>query len=231
MGAHKDLDFQGRSTESGSAFTIQCNLHLKTLGFKLLGRKVIRDAGVEVDQVAVNSKGRKIYFEFKGGYEGDRPGLIRTDTTKKMLCNAFLLHFCGLRPFIVITSAKATNDRCRSARMITRAAQEIPDVIFDIVELGDAGDRKRLKELLDMDDFSRPRLPRPVAKVSKADTTGMPPRPLEDAFQISSHPDLKVLDSRDKKRRKVLTDKKTSKVQVKKKRKRDQETIPLFDEE
>jgi hypothetical protein len=70
MGAHRDPDFQRRSTETGKTFRDQCNTHLKSLGFRLSGHKVIEDGGIEVDQVAVNAKGREIYFEFKGGYEG-----------------------------------------------------------------------------------------------------------------------------------------------------------------
>ncbi len=92
MSAHKAPDFQSRSTESGTLFEKQCALHLTSLGFQLFAKKWrIKEAGVEIDYVAVNNKGKKIYFECKGGYEGKQPGLVRTDTTKKVLANAFLL--------------------------------------------------------------------------------------------------------------------------------------------
>ncbi|MGO9568349.1 MAG: hypothetical protein ACLP5H_12480 [Desulfomonilaceae bacterium] len=200
MGAHRDPDFQRRSTESGKTFRDQCNTHLRSLGFTLLGRKIIADAGIEIDQVAVNTKGKKIYFEFKSGYEGTQPGLIRTDTTKKMLCNAFLMRECGLNPFVVIASVKAT-EGLSSDKMIRRAAA----VVFDIISLSHPGDRKRLKELLDMDDFSESRLKGTVQKVGVAKTRERVPLPVasDDAFQIAWHPDLKVHESGKRQKRKV----------------------------
>jgi hypothetical protein len=200
MGAHRDPDFQRRSTESGKTFRDLCNTHLKSLGFTLLGHEVIADAGIEVDQVALNTKGRKIYFEFKGGYEGGRPGLMRTDTTKKVLCNAFLMRECGLSPFVVIASVKPEGGS-GSDKMIGRAA----DVLFDLISLSDPGDRKRLKELLYMDDFSRSRLKGPAPKVEVAKKKVPVPISVssDDAVQIAWHPDLKVRESGKKKMRKV----------------------------
>lgn len=219
MGAHRDPDFQRRSTETGKTFRDQCNTHLKSLGFKLLGHKVIEDAGIEVDQVAVNTKGKEIYFEFKGGYEGDRPGLMRTDTTKKVLCNAFLMRECGLGPFVVIASVKPEQGSS-SDKMIRRAG----DVLFDLISLSDPADRKRLKQLVDMDDFSRPRVKGPAKKVgiSKAEQKIPASVSSGDAFQVSWHPDLKVRESGKKKRRKVS---------AKKERKPAEEQPRLFDEE
>jgi hypothetical protein len=184
-----------------------------------LGRKIIADAGVEIDQVAVNTKGKKIYFEFKGGYEGTQPGLIRTDTTKKMLCNAFLMRECGLSPFVVIASVKAT-EGMSSDKMIQRAAA----VVFDIISLSDPGDRKRLKELLDLDDFSQSRMKVPLQKIEVAKTRERVPLSAssDDSFQIAWHPDLKVGESGKRKRRK-LSGKRSRKVS---------ENQPqLFDEE
>jgi hypothetical protein len=224
MVAHKDPDFQARSTETGKAFEVLCNAHLKSLGFTLLPKKKkIKEAGIKVDHVAVNNRGQEIYFEYKGGYEGNRPGLIRTDNTKKMLCDAFLLHLCGLTPFVVMTTAKP-REGSGSDRMIKRATEEISGIIFDIIELGDAGDRKRLKELLDMDDFSRPRLPRPIAKVEVAEPGKRPSRPVpsEAAVQVTWYPDLKVREPGKRKR---------SKVSPRNGRKRGEKQPQLFEDE
>ncbi len=223
MGAHKDPHFQRRSTESGTAFKDQCNIQLRSLGFTLLGPEYIKQAGIEVDQVAINRKARKIYFEFKGGYEGDRPGLIRTDTTKKVLCNAFLLHLCNMGPLVVITSAKP-KEGLDSDTMIKRAMEGISGILFDIIELGNAEDRKRLKELLDMHDFSKPLLPLPVPKITVTEPGKAPSRPVasHDAVQRSWPPNLKVQDSSKRKRRKVSS---------KKAMKRAGEQIQLFEDE
>ena len=219
MGGRRDPDFQRRSTETGKTFRDQCKTHLRSLGFTLLGHKVIREVGIEVDQVAVNTKGKRIYFEYKGGYEGNRPGLMRTDTTKKVLCNAFLMRECGLGPFVVVASVKP-EEGSSSDKMIRRAA----DVLFDIISLSDPSDRKRLKAMVDMDDFCRPR-PRGPVKKAEADASKKPaPRsaPSDDAFQIAWHPDLKVRESGKRKRRKISG---------RKKRKHDEDQLQLFDEE
>ena len=42
------------TTEIGHLFERTCNNTLKALGFKLLGQRSIREAGIIVDQVAVN---------------------------------------------------------------------------------------------------------------------------------------------------------------------------------
>ena len=233
MGAHKDPDFQKRATETGTLFEKMCGAHLTSLGFRLLPKKRrIKEVGVKVDHVAVNNKGKQIYFECKGGYEGDRPGLIRTDNTKKMLANAFLLHLCGFSPLVVMTTAKP-KDGSFSDTMIRRATEKLKGIVFDIIELGDAGDRKRLKELLDMDDFSRPRLPRPVEEVgmSRACRRGVPQHPLDDAVQIAWHSDPKLVEAGKKKHRKGPTKTKSPQASVKKKLKRHEGPLPLFDEE
>jgi hypothetical protein len=79
------------------------------------------------------------------------------------------------------------------------------DVLFDLISLSDPADRKRLKPLVDMDDFSKPRLKGPVQKVevSKAEQWLPLPVPSGDAFQVSWHPDLKVRESGKKRKRKV----------------------------
>lgn len=233
MSAYKDPDFQRRSTETGTLFERLCGAHLNSLGFHLFPKKrQIKEAGIKVDHVAVNNRGKEIYFECKGGYEGNRPGLIRTDNTKKMLANAFLLHLCGRGPLVVMTTARP-KEGSDSDRMIRRATEEIPEIIFDIIELGDAVDRKRLKELLDMDDFSKPRVPRPVAQVgvSKTGRRESPSLPSDHAVQVAWHSDPKLLDASKKKHRKAPPDKKKPKVSAKKKRKRGDGTLPLFDEE
>ncbi len=189
MIAHEDPDFQRRATVIGKAFESLCNDHLRGLGFTLLGRKKISEAGIEIDQVALNAKRKRIYFSFVGGLEGDRPGLMRTDTTKKVLCNAFLMRQCALEPFVVIASVKP-DEVSSSGRMIRTAG----NVIYDLLSLSIPRDRARLRELLDIVDFStavspfvshKVKLVQPVNELELSPSTNR-------AFQVSWHPDLKT---------------------------------------
>jgi hypothetical protein len=112
--------------------------------------------------------------------------------------------------------------------LIKRAVEKIPGIIFDIIELGDAGDRRRLRALLDMDDFSKPRLPLHF----KIDNFGVSSQSPGEALQVTWHSDPKLLDLDKKKHRRGSTEQKASMLSVKKKkRKRDEDTLPLFDEE
>jgi hypothetical protein len=143
------IAFQGSATEIGHLFERTCNNTLKALGFKLLGQRSIPEAGIIIDQVAVNHRQKEIYFEFKGSYKPPRPGLIRTDTAKKALCSAFLMERCGLTPFVILTSHKP-KPNSSSQRMIDKAGS----AVFDVIVLGDADDMARLQSMLKRDEFS-----------------------------------------------------------------------------
>lgn len=133
-------DFQSRAARIGKAFSTWCEITLKSIGFILHGKRNIKNAGVEVDQVVTNQSGESIYFEFKGSSKPPRPGLQRTDTVKKALCNAFLLHKLGLGPYIVITSHKPKAGTS-SAHMIALAE----DVLFDVICISLEDDFERLR--------------------------------------------------------------------------------------
>jgi hypothetical protein len=100
--------------------------------------------GVEVDQVATNRHGASILFEFKGSTQGKRPGMMRTDTTKKALANAFLLNRIGLGPLVILTSHKPKPGTASEA-MIKGAGEAVADVIC----LFDTEETERLKQYLD----------------------------------------------------------------------------------
>lgn len=144
----EEAGFQRRATEIGNLFERTCNNTLKALGFKLLGKRSIPEAGIIIDQVAVNRCGKEIFFEFKGSYKPPRLGLIRTDTAKKALCNAFLMERCGLAPFVILTSHKPKRNSA-SERMIDKAGS----AVFDVIVIGDADDMVRLQGLSKMDEF------------------------------------------------------------------------------
>ena len=81
-----------------------------------------------------------------------------------------------------------------------------------------------LKELFDMDDFSKPRLPRPVAKVevAKAGKPASRPMPSDAPVQKALILDFKVREPGKRKKRQVSSQKQG---------KLAEEQLPLLDEE
>ena len=97
--------FQASAGIQGRQFAEQCDTLLTHQGFELLGRRVLSDIGVEIDQEARSPRGELVWFEYKGSVQGNRPGLRRTDTLKKAIANGALLgHLDHPAPYVVLTS-------------------------------------------------------------------------------------------------------------------------------
>ena len=97
--------FQASSTIQGRRFAEQCDDLLLGTGFKLGKPIVLASIGVEIDQDAISPNGNRIWFEYKGSIQGNRPGLIRTDTVKKAVANGALIEALGSHPpYVVLTS-------------------------------------------------------------------------------------------------------------------------------
>lgn len=97
--------FQASAGIQGRQFAEQCDTLLRHFGFELNGRRVLTEVGVEIDQEAVSPSGATIWFEYKGSIQGNRPGLIRTDTLKKAIANGALLRsLSDPAPYVVVTS-------------------------------------------------------------------------------------------------------------------------------
>lgn len=97
--------FQASAGIQGRQFAEQCDTLLGHLGYELHGRRVLGEVGVEIDQEAVSPTGTTVWFEYKGSVQGNRPGLIRTDTLKKAIANGALLRSLpDPAPYVVITS-------------------------------------------------------------------------------------------------------------------------------
>ena len=133
-------DFQRRASPIGKAFATWCEVTLQSIGFILQGKTVIKEAGVEIDQVAKNRNGESLYFQFKGSSKPPRPGMQRSDTVKKALCDAFLLDKLGIGPYIVITSHKP-----KSGSSSEKMIQVAQDVLFDVICISDDEDFERLE--------------------------------------------------------------------------------------
>lgn len=101
----KARSFQASAGIQGRQFAEQCDTLLRHLGFELHGRRVLTEVGVEIDQEAVSPGGTTVWFEYKGSIQGNRPGLIRTDTLKKAIANGALLRaLADPAPYVVVTS-------------------------------------------------------------------------------------------------------------------------------
>jgi hypothetical protein len=133
-------DFQRRASQIGKAFATWCEVTLQSIGFILQGKTVIKEAGVEIDQVAKNRNGESLYFQFKGSSKPPGPGMQRSDTVKKALCDAFLLDKLGIGPYIVITSHKP-----KSGTSSEKMIQVAKDVLFDLICISDDRDFERLE--------------------------------------------------------------------------------------
>jgi hypothetical protein len=97
--------FQSAASWQGRQFAQQCDFLLQSSGFTLAGRLLIDSLGVEIDQVATSPLGVLVWLEYKGSFQGVRPGLLRTDTLKKAIANGALLRSLGDHPpYIVLTS-------------------------------------------------------------------------------------------------------------------------------
>lgn len=133
--------FQASAGIQGRQFAEQCDTLLTHLGFELLGRRVLTDVGVEIDQEAVGPTGVPVWFEYKGSIQGHRPGLRRTDTLKKAIANGALLRAVpDAAPYVVITSHLP---EAGSGAAMLRNALEL-GYLSDVVCLYDPSSTRRL---------------------------------------------------------------------------------------
>ncbi len=93
----------------GDIFHQECIRSLDLAGFEIADEHVrLVDVGIELDCVTNNKHGIAMPWEFKGSWQGDRPGLIRTDTLKKAIANGYLLtrstHAIHMTPLLVMTT-------------------------------------------------------------------------------------------------------------------------------
>ena len=133
--------FQASAGIQGRQFAEQCDTLLTHLGFELLGRRVLVEVGVEIDQEAVSPSGAAVWFEYKGSIQGHRPGLRRTDTLKKAIANGALLRALpDAAPYVVITSHLP---EAGSGAAMLRSALEL-GYLADVVCLYDPSSTRRL---------------------------------------------------------------------------------------
>lgn len=88
----KDNNFQRMANAQGAWFHQECIRSLAIAGFEIAEQEfVINQVGIRLDAITNNSHGIAMPWEFKGSWNGERPGLRRTDTLKKAIANGYLL--------------------------------------------------------------------------------------------------------------------------------------------
>ncbi len=137
--------FQSSSSLQGRQFAEQCDLLLRNTGF-VLGRcrVTVSDLGVEIDREATSRNGRVIWFEYKGSLQGQRPGLLRTDTLKKAIANGALLGALPDHPPFVVLASHVP--RSGAGRAMLQAAVKL-GYIDDVICVYEPVDAARLKLL------------------------------------------------------------------------------------
>lgn len=102
-------NFQGMSSEQGAAFHSECLRALRYAGFEIADTEIhVRDIGIRLDAITNNRQGLAFAWEFKGSWQGSRPGLRRSDSALKMLAQGALLSLSEfgacMPPLFVMTS-------------------------------------------------------------------------------------------------------------------------------
>ena len=137
-------EFQSSAGWQGRQFAQQCDFLLQSNRFTLHGRKLITELGVEIDQVATSPTGSELWFEYKGSFQGSRPGLMRTDTVKKAIANGALLRVLLDHPrYVVLTSHLPQRG---SALSMLRAALDL-GYLDHVICVNDPDDVQRLARL------------------------------------------------------------------------------------
>lgn len=101
--------FQSLSTEQGAAFHDECLRALRYAGFEISDTEIrVRDVGIRLDAITNNRQGVAFAWEFKGSWQGSRPGLRRSDSALKMIAQGVLLsvsdYASHMPPLFVLTS-------------------------------------------------------------------------------------------------------------------------------
>lgn len=140
-------NFQATSKQQGDWFEQTSKQVLVDAGFRVDAlRERIHDAGVEVDIIATNRHEISFYITCKGSYRGNRPGAKRTDTLKKAITDALMLHHQGWGPVLLLTSHKPSGGAGKAM-----VGNIDPEILFDIID--PIADFKRLEWLADANEY------------------------------------------------------------------------------
>lgn len=138
------MNFQRAANVQGQRFHDECILALELAGFEIADQHVaLSDVGIELDAIVNNKCGVAIPWEFKGSWQGVRPGLIRTDTLKKAIANGYLLSRSDVAGMMMPLMVMASH-RPEGGHGLAMLRSVGTDVIADFV---DSRDSRKLRIL------------------------------------------------------------------------------------
>ena len=127
-------NFQSLASKQGYIVEEISDIRFVDAGFEIADKKV--DLGsVEVDRIYTNKNGISFYTTIKGSFRGKRPGIVRTDTLKKAVAEAFFIGKEGWGPVLLVTTH--IPKRGRGAKMLKIAEEEL---FFAIINIADSRD-------------------------------------------------------------------------------------------
>lgn len=132
------MNFQRAAVEQGEHFAQTCLMALRYAGFEVATTKErTADMRIELDAIANNRHGIAFPFEFKGSYQGNRPGMMRSDTVKKAITTAYLFSLdemaATMTPLVILTSNKPV-DTTAAAQWLRRVSRSI---ILDVLNINE----------------------------------------------------------------------------------------------
>lgn len=139
-------EFQSRASRLGAEFRERCKRVLEQCGFTFQAEgEELESVGIKVELVYMNKADVSFFIEVSGTEEedptGQQPGLERSDSVKKIICNAFLAQKTTGSPTLVMTSHLPAPESA-PAKMMNAAGRE---VIFDVICINKAADLDRLR--------------------------------------------------------------------------------------
>lgn len=141
-------DFQSLSSKQGAAFEQQCRLVINSQGLLVSDSPfTVPELGIEIDGEITAPSGNRYWAEFKGSWQGSKPGLRRTDTVKKALANVLLVYVApGDYPRMVVLTSHLPKPSSRGAAMLRVALES--GALLDVINVNDPIDVGRLQSLV-----------------------------------------------------------------------------------
>lgn len=122
-------EFQSLSSKQGKEGEDMAAERLKKFGFTSIKRNGVLP-GVEVNITATNKRGVRMYFAVAASWRGKVPGLKRTDTFKKAVCDCLMVYLNTGTPGIVIASHKPDPGRGQDI------LKTVPrNILLDVIDL------------------------------------------------------------------------------------------------
>lgn len=135
-------DFQERATREGKRAKAIARDLLLACGFDISHEGHKLRHGVEINFVAVDTCGRKWYFDVSGAFSSNRPGLKRTDTLWKALGKAAVIRAKGSAPPLILLTTNLP-DKGSAGYLALESTRE--HLFHDAIEMFSLEGQQRLR--------------------------------------------------------------------------------------